>query len=119
MKQLILAIAFIFMLAGCTSNEVQLVPEAQAQGSIRQLFTDSIETAGATKKIHFHFQFELSRDWHYFGTTAAEIPPAEAGAVFEHAEIQFPRDFAELGDEEDELLFDLALIAGLNREGLE
>ena len=87
--------------------------------SIRQLYHDQIETLGAVKRIFFHFQTEKEREWHYFGTDPVEVPPTEAGTVFEYPVVQLPQDLDDLPQEFQGLLKDLGLTIGLARENIE
>jgi hypothetical protein len=89
---------------------------------IVEFWTDGIVEAGQVRRLSFHMKlvddFE-NATWHYFGSTAAEFPPTSADPVTEYAYIQFPTDFDELGEEANGTLYDLALIAGLQRQQLQ
>jgi hypothetical protein len=97
--------------------------------NIESLFTDTIEDAGVTFDISFVVRILLdngNREWHYFGTTEAEIPRATlepnvpelaTAPFFEHSQVQFPSGFNDLPQEIFNELYRLAVPAGLNREG--
>lgn len=110
MKKIIFAIIIFFI----------AVSTAIAQ--IREFWTDQIISQGQVKRVYFHALVEQpgGREWHYFGTTAAEATPTTGDQVFEHTYVQFPSPgFDDLGDEENEVLRELAIQAGRIREGLQ
>lgn len=105
-------------------------PAAQALRSINrilEMYTDGITVQGVTRRINFHALYEFldpetqatTREWHYFGSTAAAKPPTTADTVFEHARIQIPDDLNYLPHgESDQDLYNLGIKCGQYREGI-
>lgn len=85
--------------------------------SIRQLFTDQVETIGSVKRFSFRIQL-YDLNWHYFGSTEAEYPVTE-GVVTEHPYVQFPQDIDDLGPEGDGLIWPAVIEIAIRRENLQ
>lgn len=89
------------------------------QMGVAAFFPDEYQDLGVSRTFAFHL-LSYDGNWYYFGSDPAEYPPLPAGPVVEVAEVQFPRDFDLVGggDEGDAWLYDIALWAGLAREGI-
>lgn len=89
---------------------------------IEQMYTDGIETVGVVKRIKFHclvYYTDGTKEWHYFGVTAAEKPPTTGHQVHEHAYVQFPQGLDALNTiEAEDILYNAGRISGFKREGL-
>jgi hypothetical protein len=90
-----------------------------------EFWTDQITDTGIVWRVYFHacLQFDDGhKEWHYFGTDPAVVPPTgifSGAPVFEHAYVQFPGAFNDLPDDDATIqVYQLGLMAGLNREGL-
>ena len=99
-----------------------LVPALEARMG-NSVWTDHIQTLGTVKRVFLFVGIGSpgARDWHYFGVDPAKRPPPDAtySAIYEHAYVQFPAAFDDLGgDEGRALLFELGSRAGIAREGL-
>jgi hypothetical protein len=83
------------------------------------IFSDTVETQGVTRIVTFYLWADGT--WYYFGIQDTEpVPdPGMAGPIVEVQDIQFPRDFGQLGEEQNDALYDLGFQIGLKREGLE
>ena len=95
-----------------------------AQGTM-EFWTDAIEDTGVVIRVYFHalvVQDNGDLEWHYWGTDPAEKPPTgihfDKPIVGEHAYVQFPQAFSDLGDDMNMQIYGLGLSAGMNREGL-
>ena len=90
---------------------------------VQEHYPDGIETVGVVKRISFHclvYYIDGSKEWHYFGSTAAEKPPTTGDPVFEHPYIQFPQGLDDLNtDEAEDILYDAGRMVGFRREGIE
>ena len=86
-------------------------------GGITQLYTDAFDEQGATKIITFYF--ELDGEWYYVGSDPVALPPPNGNPVNEVQDIQFPRDFQHLDAFDPDLLYDIGLLAGKQRENIE
>jgi hypothetical protein len=91
--------------------------EGISEQGVTELWTDLYEESGLARVFSFHLKSEGT--WYYFGSDPATYPPTSGGTIIEIANVQFPRDFDEFGDESNDMVYDLALISGLRREGWE
>ena len=100
---------------------VAVLPQEAWMGN--SVWTDHIQDVGVAKRVFLFVGIGSpgQRDWHYFGVDPAKRPPPDAtyNAVYEHAYVQFPQAFDDLGgDEGRALLFELGSRAGIAREAL-
>lgn len=90
---------------------------------VEQFYTDGIEEVGVVKRIKFHclvYYLDGHKEWHYFGTTAAEIPPTTGDPVFEYTYVQFPQELDNLNTwQAEQILYQAGQLAGFKREGIE
>jgi hypothetical protein len=92
--------------------------EGIVDDGVAAVFTDLYDESGVSRIFEFHLMTH-SREWYYFGSDPAAYPPNPIGPVTEIANVQFPRDFDLVrGGEEGDWLYDIALQAGLRREGI-
>ena len=80
--------------------------------SVPELYLDEIVEAGVTRNIYLHMRVVLEGgdpdgEWHYFGT---EVPPEHEGAT-EHSYVHFPSAVLDMGDEDQDLFYDLGYLA--------
>ena len=88
---------------------------------IHELYTDKIDEAGVSKRMYFYCRIEIDgvNEWHYYGTDPVEKPPFTEDPVNEYGYVQFPRDLDDLDKcEANTLLYQMAQMAGLRREGI-
>ena len=90
-----------------------------------EFYTVQLEDTGVVLRAYFYMcvQFDDgSKEWHYFGVDPAEkppFPPNDSAPVFEHTYVQFPQAFNDLPqDDADPQIYGIAMMAGMNREGL-
>jgi hypothetical protein len=90
-----------------------------------EFWPDQIVDTGVVRRVYFHalLQFDDgSKEWHYFGTNPASVPPTGIYAdepVVTHTYVQFPDAFDDLpADDANFMVYEIGRIAGLNREGL-
>jgi hypothetical protein len=85
------------------------------------LWTPEYEDAGVQRVLGLYMWMAEMGEWHYFGVSPDDYPPdpRRPGTVYEHASVQFPRDWDELGEQADPLIFHAAMEAGLEREELQ
>ena len=90
-----------------------------------EFWTDALEDTGVVLRVYFHALVQEDNGdlvWHYWGTDPVEKPPT--GIYFdlpivEHEYVQFPQAFNDLPeDDANPQIYGLALMAGMNREGL-
>ena len=92
--------------------------EGLSDVGVAAVFTDSYVDAGVSRTFGFHMMTN-DRTWYYFGTDPAAYPPMPVGDVIEVSAVQFPRDLGELGEWENDALYQIGVQAGLAREGIE
>lgn len=102
-------------------------PLAKSVSYVQEMCTEKIEIVGVVRRVYYHALYVFwdqdtqteSKEWHYFGTTAAQKPPTTADPVFEHPRVQIPDDLHYLPPViGDSMLYELAKICGEYREGL-
>lgn len=93
---------------------------------ISEFYTDSLVAVGAVRRANMHMLLDFvedttgaqSRRWYYFGTTTVEKPPTTADPVTSIPYVQFPQDLDDLGVAGQPMLFEIAKVIGLKREGV-
>jgi hypothetical protein len=89
---------------------------------VEGMFTDQIESVGNVKRMYFQALVVFddgSKEWHYFGTTLADVPARTTDPAFEHAYVQFPQGLDDLdADKAEDFLYELGILSGFRREGL-
>ena len=90
-----------------------------------EFWPDQIVDTGVVRRVYFHacLQFDDGhKEWHFYGTdpdSVTLVGPNADEPIFEHAYVQFPDAFDDLpADQAKPQIEGLALMAGLNREGL-
>ena len=92
--------------------------EGIANQGVSEMWTDEYEDMGVVRVLRFHLK-TYDGDWWYFGSDPAAYPPSSPGTIHEVADVQFPPAFAELGEDAEATIYDLALVAGFKREGID
>ena len=97
-------------------------------GYAKAIFTHAIEDAGATYRVRFivrvRYDGIADDEWHYFGVTEAERPRSTVDPnysdlpYFEHPYVQFPSGLADIPEDMRDLIYQVAIPSGLNREGI-
>jgi len=113
-SKIIISVLMLYALGGLSAMPI-------TASSIPESYTDGITLQGQVRRINFHLLIvddQNVQEWHYFGSTAAEFPPTNGAPVFEHPTVQLPNDFDDLGPDSDSAVMDLAILAGVERDGL-
>ena len=85
------------------------------------IYTREIIDTGVAREVRFYVWNSGEQAWYYFGVTPSPDDYGRnvyIGPVYEVAAVQFPRDFDELGDESDSAVYEAAIQAGMQREGI-
>lgn len=83
--------------------------------SIPELWTDQIEEAGVSKRVHFHMRVQFddgTQAWYYFGTPVPS--PAPSIPCVSQPSVLFPAEFLNLPTASD-TLYSLALEVAVNK----
>jgi hypothetical protein len=83
-----------------------------------EVYTDQIEAIGAVRRFYFR-ALDDSGEWHYWGTTAIDVPPPGEAVVNEYPYVQLPKDLDDLGPAYEGMLWDIAFVIGPKKEGVE